>query len=285
MLDKRQRAMLREIGVHVWQPLAPEPAAWVAPPLKPALKSADSALAPAPLEAKNAIDSVAGGAGLTGARGTFRPQFRPQTVPVQPPAPPQASARNDTHNDIHRDSSTASWSAGQALALYAPLPGQPRPSPGPRWLVLAETPAAALQAQALDPSALFNPFDGEAGRLLDNMLRAVKLHQTGSVVLAPLVRRMGHEAAHHCANSDFHATLASLVQTVQPDVVLVMGRLAAQAVLQSSTPFGKLRGQVHSLHGSPAIATIDATYLLRSPLEKARAWEDLCRALSVLQPD
>lgn len=277
MLDKRQRAMLREIGIHVWQPLAPEPAALAAPPLKPALKGADSA--PAPLQAKNAIYSVAASASFASARGTFRPQ----AVPVQPPAPPQASARNDMRNDIHRDTNAVSWSAGQALALYAPLPEQTRPTPGPRWLVLAETPAAAVQAQALDPSALFNPFDGEAGKLLDNMLRAVNLHKTGSVLLAPLVRRMGHEAAQKDAGSDFHAALASLVQTVQPDVVLVMGRLAAQAVLQSSAPFGKLRGQVHSLHGSPAIATIDAAYLLRNAPEKAKAWEDLCRALTVVQ--
>ena len=274
MLDKRQRAMLREIGVYVWQPLAPEPAALATPPLKPALKRADSAPAPAAVNAQTAIDSVVSSASLASTRGTFRPQ----TVPVQPPAPPQASVRND----MHHDSSAVSWSAGQALALYAPLYAQPRPTPGPRWLILAETPAAAVQAQALDPGALFNPFDGEAGKLLDNMLRAVNLHKTGSALLAPLVRRMGYEAAQKAANSDFHATLASLVQTVQPDVVLVMGRLAAQAVLQSSEPFGKLRGQVHSLYGSPAIATHDAAYLLRNLPEKAKAWEDLCRALSVL---
>ncbi len=273
MLDKRQRAMLREIGIHVWQPLAPQPAALVAPPPKPALQDADSA--PAPLQARDAIDSVASSTSLASARGTFRPQ----KVPAQPPAPPQASARHD----IHRDSSVVSWSAGQALALYAPLPAQTHPAPGPRWLVLAETPAAALQAQALDPGAPFNPFDGEAGKLLDNMLRAVNLHKTGSVMLAPLVRRVGHEAAQKDAGSDFHAALARLVQTVQPDVVLLMGRLVAQAVLQSSEPLGKLRGQVHSLHGSPAIATIDAAYLLRNAPEKAKAWEDLCRALTVVQ--
>ena len=272
MLDKRQRAMLREIGVRVWQPLAPEPAALAAPPLKPAP-------APAVVNAQTAIDSVAATASITSARGTFRPQ----TVPVQPPTPPQASVRNDMRYDMRHNSSAVSWSAGQALALYAPLHAQPRSTPSPRWLILAETPAAAVQAQALDPSALFNPFDGEAGKLLDNMLRAVRLHKTGSVLLAPLVRRMGHEAAQKDADSDFHAALASLVQTVQPDVVLVMGRLAAQAVLQSGEPFGKLRGQVHSLHGSPAIATHDAAYLLRNLPEKAKAWEDLCRALSVVQ--
>ena len=260
-LDNRQRAMLREIGVQVWQPPAPEPAALVVPPLKPALEGPDSA--PAAVPAEIAIDSVAAGTSLTSTRGTFRPQ----PVPAQPSASPQAGVRSD--------SSAVSWSAGQALALYA----QSNPAPGPRWLVLAETPAAVLQAETMGSSTLFNPFDGEAGKLLDNMLRAVRLHHTGSVLLAPLVRRMGQEAA---LESDFHAALSGLVQTVQPDVVLVMGRLAAQALLQSSEPFGKLRGQVHSLHGSPAIVTHDAAYLLRSPLEKAKAWEDLCLALSVL---
>ena len=197
---------------------------------------------------------------------------------MRPPAPPQSSVRND----VRHDTSAVSWSTGQALALYTPLPAPTRPTPGPRWLVLAETPAAAVQAQSLDPSALFNPFEGEAGKLLDNMLRAVNLHKTGSVVLAPLVRRVGHEAAQQAATSDFHATLASLVQTVQPDVVLVMGRLAAQAVLPSSEPFGKLRGRVHNLHGSPAVVTMDAAYLLRNAPEKAKAWEDLCRAVSLL---
>ncbi len=161
------------------------------------------------------------------------------------------------------------------LALYT----QAALTLGPRWLVLAETPAAAVQLEVAGADSAFNPFEGEAGKLLDNMLRAVNLHQTGSVLLAPLVRRMGHEAT---ADTGFQAALMSLVQTVQPDVVLVMGRLAAQALLQSSAPFGKLRGQVHSLHGSPTIVTHDAAYLLRSPLEKARAWEDLCLAVSVL---
>ena len=173
------------------------------------------------------------------------------------------------------DGSVVSWSAGQALALYA----QATPTPGPRWLVLAETPAAVVELDTAGPDSAFNPFEGDAGRLLDNMLRAVRLHHTGSVLLAPLVRRIGQEAA---PQSDIHAALASLVQSVQPDVVLVMGRLAAQAVLQSSEPFGKLRGQAHNLHGSPTVVTHDAAYLLRSPLEKARAWEDLCLAVSIL---
>ena len=255
-LDKRQRAMLREMGVRVWQPMKPVPAL-------PAV----SALPPAPVHPEVAISSIADGARVSSPKGTFTSQ----PVPVQPPLPPTAEVRSD--------SSAVSWSAGDALALYA----QAKPAPGPRWLVLAETPAAAVQPEHPGADSPFNPFEGEAGKLLDNMLRAVRLHQTGTVMLAPLVRRVGIGIGVDAApGAGFAEALAILVQAVQPDVVLVMGRLAAQALLQSSEPFGKLRGQVHTLHGARTIVTHDAAYLLRSPLEKARAWEDLCLAVSVL---
>lgn len=257
-LDKRQRAMLREMGVRVWQPMAPVPA-------MPAV----SASPPTPVHPEVAIDSIAASARFSSLKGIFKPQPSPQAVPAKPPLPPTAEVRSD--------SSAVSWSAGDALALYA----QAKPAPGPRWLVLAETPAAAVQPEPDGADNPFNPFEGEAGKLLDNMLRAVRLHQTGTVMLAPLVRRVGI-GINAAPGAGFAQALATLVQAVQPDVVLVMGRLAAQALLQSSEPFGKLRGQVHALHGVRTIVTHDAAYLLRSPLEKARAWEDLCLAVSVL---
>ena len=261
-LDKRQRAMLREMGVRVWQPMAPPvKSAFNAPDLAPA-----PALSPASVHSEFAIDSIASGAHILSPKGTLSSQLAPAQTPL-----PSAEVRSN--------SSAVSWSVGDALALYA----QAKPAPGPRWLVLAETPAAAVQPEHPGADSPFNPFEGEAGKLLDNMLRAVRLHQTGTVMLAPLVRRVGIGIGVDAApGAGFAEALAILVQAVQPDVVLVMGRLAAQALLQSSEPFGKLRGQVHTLHGVRTIVTHDAAYLLRSPLEKARAWEDLCLAVSVL---
>ena len=257
-LDKRQRAMLREMGVRVWQPMAPPvKSAFNAPDLAPA-----PALSPASVHSEFAIDSIASGAHILSPKGTLSSQLAPAQTPL-----PSAEVRSN--------SSAVSWSVGDALALYA----QARSAPGPRWLVLAETPAAAVQPEHPGADSPFNPFEGDAGKLLDNMLRAVRLHKTGIVMLAPLVRRVGVEAA---SEAGFAEALAALVQAVQPDVVLVMGRLAAQALLQSSEAFGKLRGQVHALHGVHTVVTHDAAYLLRSPLEKARAWEDLCLAVSVL---
>ena len=109
------------------------------------------------------------------------------------------------------------------------------------------------------------------------MLRAARLHKAGSVLLAPLARlaAAGPEAA------GLPAALSALVASAQPDVVLVMGRLAAQALLQSNEPLGKLRGQVHRLHGAKTIVSYDANYLLRNPADKARAWDDLCLAMSL----
>jgi len=245
-LDKRQRAMLREMGVRVWLPQAPD---------RPAT---------AEVEVESAMEAVVPGAGLAGAAVHF-PENRPvavreRAVPAQAPqAPPAPRA------EAQPGGGPAGWRVGAAQALYA----EGAQAHGARWLVLAETPAAALQAEP------FSPFLGDAGKLLDNMLRAARLNQAGVVLLAPLVRL----AASGSAAAGLQAALADLAAHALPDVVLVMGRLAAQAVLQSTEPLGKLRGQVHSVLGASTIVTYDATYLLRNPADKAKAWEDLCLAM------
>lgn len=248
-LDKRQRAMLREMGVRVWQPMEPVAAPALAPAVAPMPAVPEAASATASAQIAVAIDSVVERARSAVATGTFVQKSAPL-----PTAQPDTAA----------ESSGAAWSMGKALALYADA----APTDGPRWLVLAETPASALQPEA------FNPFDGDAGKLLDNMLLAARLNKAGAVTLAPLVRRGPSGAS-------LAAALPALVLEARPDVVLVMGRLAAQALLQSNEPFGRLRGQVHSLHGIRTIVTHDAPYLLRTPADKAKAWEDLCLAISV----
>ena len=221
--------MLREMGVRVWQP------------------------ATVPVEPLVAIDLIAVRANKPGAAGHLHENI---TVPGAVQARPAAAAR--------ASGSPGGWQLGEAQLLYA----DSATAQGARWLVLAESGAAALQGA---------PFQGDAGKLLDNMLRAARLRQAGAVLLAPLVR----QAAGGSAAADFSAALAALLQRARPDVVLVMGRLAAQALLQSPLPFGQLRGQVHRLHGSATVVTYDAPYLLRSPADKAKAWADLCLAMSL----
>jgi uracil-DNA glycosylase len=258
MLGNRQLAMLREMGVRVWQPAAAKAPA--AP--ENAVDAAANAPVVQPRQAlhkpSDAIDSVAARARIPLPAGTNSPQSLP--VNMEPVPAPQAAAR--------------AWRMGPAQALYASPDLNPDAHSGTRWLVLLESSSDALHGD-------FNPLAGDAGKLLDNMLRAARLHVSGGVMLAPLLRASNDGA--QAASTDLEASLPDMVSTLQPAVVLVMGRLGAQAVLQSTEPLGKLRGRVHALHGTPTIVTLEPVYLLRNPLDKAKAWEDLCLALSVVQ--
>ena len=272
-LDKRQRAMLREMGVRVWQPAAP--VAMTAP------------MAPM-AEAETATDLIAVGAHDVAASGSFD-QNNLATGVVAAPAsagpparPPEAGTASVAAAPARVAPAGAvlaagplAWRLGEARALYAGAAH----AGGARWLVLAEAGRASA-----DPAS--DPFQGDAGKLLDNMLRAARLHRAGVALLAPLMRegREGRQADAGPELGDFQQSLAALIAGVQPDVVLVMGRLAAQALLPSGEPLGKLRGQAHRLHGVRAVVTYDAPYLLRSPLDKAKAWDDLCLAISLLPP-
>lgn len=255
-LDKRQRAMLREMGVRVWQPLST-----VGAPAMPTVSEA-SALPVAGVTF--AIDSVAGNDRIQGIEAIVEGQNRLKTAFVKAVQPESKNL----------DGAAAAWRVGEAVSLYTDALGAADASTGSgsRWLVLLEAPAATLH------SSVFKPFDGDAGKLLDNMLRAAGLHKAGVALLAPLVRQAGGESG----SANLIPALTDLFASAQPDVVLVMGRLAAQALLQSNEPFGKLRGKVHALHGRQAVVTHDAAYLLRTPLDKAKAWEDLCLAIHTI---
>ena len=246
LMDKRQRAMLKEMGVRVWQPLpeAPKP---LLDALKVALTEKPLAVSPAN-KVEDATDSGAVSARIHSPSASFNTAKAVQAVP----------AAAQTEN------TAPAWRVGTAQTLYADTAGQT----AARWLVLLEAPASALQE--------FKPLDEDAGKLLDNMLRAAKLHTASSVLLAPLVRAG--------TGGDLPGALTELLASAKADVVLVMGRLAAQALLQSTEPLAKLRGRIHDVQGQQTIITIDPAYLLRNPLEKAKAWDDLCLAISVSRP-
>ena len=252
-LDERQRAMLKEMGVRVWQPPTNvEPVAQVS--VAPVATSATQV----PL---TAIDSGAARADIQKAPGTF--DTPKQAIQVLKAAPEAAS---EAHNPPSTAPGPGAWRVGKLQTLYTPQ----SQTTAVRWLVLLESPASAMQES-------FNPFDDDAGKLLDNMLRAAHLHTAGSAMLVPLVRGNG-------STRGLPAELAEILSNASADVVLVMGRLAAQAVLQSTEPLARLRGKIHRWHNAKIIITIDPAYLLRNPLDKAKAWDDLCLALSVAVP-
>ena len=154
-----------------------------------------------------------------------------------------------------------------AFTLAAPRPAYPAQAAAagapaqPTWLVVVEC------AQEDDP------FAGETGRLLDNMLRALRLHRQPGVFIAPLLR--GPTAAP--------AALADTLHALRPAVVLALGLPAARTVLGCSDPLGRLRASPQSVEGIPVVPTYAPSYLLRAPQAKAAAWADLCRAQAMVQ--
>ena len=257
-LDTRQRAMLQEMGVRVWQPLAPVVDSFTAIEI---IAAGGVQVSAKPGFGQNSQSDRAVAAVAPLAAAARQEAAAPRPARTAPAVPPPSLASSGHAAEV---SDQPGWRLGPAQPLYADT----AQAGGARWLVLAQVPPAALQAPA---------FDGDAGRLLGNMLRAARLnHDAGAVLFAPLVRQTIAGAM-----DEFQAALAALVEQAQPDVVLVMGRLAAQALLASSEPFGKLRGQPHVLNGCTTVVTHDAPYLLRCPQDKAKAWDDLCLAMGL----
>ena len=150
--------------------------------------------------------------------------------------------------------------------------------PRARWLFVGEAPGAEEDRRG-------EPFVGRAGQLLDNMLAALGLDRSRDVFIAnvlkcrpPNNRDPRPEEAVACR--DF---LDRQIALIRPEVIVALGRVAAQVLLASEQPLGRMRGAVHHYQGIPLIATYHPAYLLRRPADKARAWEDLLRARACLQ--
>lgn len=146
------------------------------------------------------------------------------------------------------------------------------------WLIVGDAPGEGEDLQG-------DPFVGQAGQLLDNMLKALNLNRRQNVYLVNALkcRPPGNRNPEPEEVAQCEPFLRRQVELLQPRVILAMGRFAVQALLQSNEPIGKLRGQVHRYNGVPVVVTFHPAYLLRNLPEKARAWADLCLALEVLE--
>ena len=236
--------MLQEMGVTVWGPSAT------------AAPAAREPMAPA-------------------AAATPTPAaIAPRPAPAPPAAPRTAPRASSDAPGAHPAPPPTAGPAIPALKLHAPQALYPLADPaqtpaglGSGWLIVMES---------LAPS---DPLGGDAGRLLDNMLRAMQLHRHPRVFLAALERPgPGVDASAHLP-----ATLADAVAALQPAMVLVLGHVAARAALGRTVPLGRLRAGPHQLAGCPAVVTYDPAFLLRAQDNKAAAWADLCRALALVR--
>jgi DNA polymerase len=146
------------------------------------------------------------------------------------------------------------------------------------WFFVGEGPGAEEDQQG-------EPFVGQAGKLLDNMLGALDLARGQGVYIANVVKcRPPHN--RNPEQGEREACLPWLqrqIEWVRPRVLVLLGKVAAESLLGSTGSLSALRGRVHEWQGIPVVVTWHPAYLLRSPLHKQEAWQDLCLARKTLQ--
>lgn len=276
-LSPRERAMLREMGV-AW-PEEPDAAVQVA--------EAAPVGRPAPAPQRTVSGPVAEVSALAGASAPSEPW------PHQPSWEElQAAVASCNRCGLCAQRRNTVFGVGHPRAA---------------WMVVGEAPGEQEDRQG-------EPFVGAAGQLLDRMLASIGLSRDGVAV----GDSPGDAATSAAAASDARAhgvfitntvkcrppqnrnpeaselaacapVLQRQMELVQPRLVLAMGRFAAQQLLRTEEPIGRLRGRVHRLPGSgagaagvPVVVTYHPAYLLRNPIDKAKAWDDLCLALDTM---
>lgn len=143
------------------------------------------------------------------------------------------------------------------------------------WMVIGEAPGASEDQQG-------EPFVGRAGLLLNEMLRAIGLRREQVFIANILKCRPPNNRDPQAVEVDAcESFLKRQIELLQPKLILAVGRVAAQNLLKVTTSVGKLRGKRHEYEGIPLVVIYHPAYLLRSPLEKRKAWDDLCFALNL----
>ena len=139
------------------------------------------------------------------------------------------------------------------------------------WLFVGEGPGAEEDARG-------EPFVGQAGKLLDNMLAAIGLKRGEDVYIANAVKCRPPENRTPAPEETAACWpyLERQIELIRPQLIVALGRPAAQTLLQTEIKVGAARGKLHDYRGIPLIVTYHPAYLLRTLLDKARAWEDLC---------
>jgi len=284
-LDDRQRAMLQEMDVHVWWPqaqpvVAPVPVFIPVPVLLPvSMAPLVQSRTSSPVNA-DAIKNIAispDDMRTAGPNHSYPPSGDPAMLGW--PALMQAVSGCQACKLCEGRKNTV-FGVGQP-------PAEPQAAPQVDWLIVGEAPGE-------NEDRTGEPFVGQAGKLLDNMLKAMGLARHSNVYIANVIkcRPPGNRNPEPSEVAQCEPYLRRQIELLQPRVILAMGRFAVNSLLQATVPevqklpLGKLRGQVHGYQSAgrnvPVIATYHPAYLLRNLPEKAKAWADLCLALDVM---
>jgi DNA polymerase len=150
-------------------------------------------------------------------------------------------------------------------------------SAGAQWMFVGEAPGVQEDLQG-------EPFVGRAGQLLNAMLAAMGLKREQVYIANVLKCRppnnrdpQPHEV--ECCEP----YLLRQIELINPRIILALGRHAAHSLLKSDLPLAKLRGRRLTYHGIPLVVTYHPAYLLRNPVDKRKAWDDLCLARDVVK--
>ncbi|VWC17701.1 DNA polymerase [Burkholderia lata] len=146
------------------------------------------------------------------------------------------------------------------------------------WMLIGEAPGENEDKQG-------EPFVGQAGKLLDNMLQSLSLKRGDNVYIANVIkcRPPGNRNPEPDEVARCEPYLQRQVALVKPKLIVALGRFAAQTLLKSDASIASLRGRVHEYEGVPVIVTYHPAYLLRSLQDKSKAWADLCLARDTFQ--
>ena len=138
------------------------------------------------------------------------------------------------------------------------------------WMLIGEAPGA-------EEDRLGDPFVGQAGKLLDNMLAAIGLSRRANVYIANVLkcRPPGNRNPTPEEVAQCSPYLLQQIALTKPKLIVAMGRFAAQTLLETGASISSLRGKVHQYAGVPLVVTYHPAYLLRTLEDKAKAWEDL----------
>jgi DNA polymerase len=205
----------------------------------------------------------------------------PVQAPVRPPAPRERGALSNLDWPALREAVAACRACALCESRTQTVFGVGHRRA--RLMIVGEAPGEQEDLHG-------EPFVGQAGKLLDNMLRALGLARDAveperAVFICNTLkcrppRNRNPEPAETAQCAPF---LERQIELVQPKLLLAMGRFAAQSLLGTDEAIGKLRGRVHQRCGVPVIVTYHPAYLLRTLADKARAWDDLCLAAQVLE--
>ena len=146
------------------------------------------------------------------------------------------------------------------------------------WLFVGEAPGAEEDRKG-------EPFVGQAGKLLDNMLAAIRLKRGDNVYIANVLkcRPPNNRDPHGEEVVQCNPYLLRQVELIQPKLIVALGKFAAQSLLNSDSAISAMRGKLHEYNGVPVVVTYHPAYLLRNMADKAKAWEDLCFAVKTMQ--